>query len=201
MGLFDLIEQDHGIGLATHLLGQLTAFFITHIARRRTDQTAHGELLHVLGHVELDEGLIAAKHLLGQRASQQCLSDAGRAQQSEAADRALRILEVGSGATQCLGQRSHSIFLTDDQFGQLVLNGQELLHVGLAHPLEGNARPLSDHLKDVIFGDHHPLLVLGSLPVGQRLLEAFFGRFLMIAQLGRSLEVLILDGLFFLLPQ
>ena len=149
----------------------------------------------------MDEGLIAAKHLLGQRASQQCLSDAGRAQQSEAADRALRILEVGSGATQCLGERCNSIFLTDNQFGQFVLNGQELLHVGLSHPLEGNARPLSHHLKDVIFGDHHPLLVLGSLPVTQRLLEAFLGRFLMITQLGRSLEVLILDGLFFLLPQ
>ena len=33
--LLDLVEQQHAVGLAPHLLGELTAFVVTDIARRR----------------------------------------------------------------------------------------------------------------------------------------------------------------------
>ncbi len=35
--LFDLIKQDHRIGLAAHRLGELASFFIAHVSRRRPD--------------------------------------------------------------------------------------------------------------------------------------------------------------------
>ena len=38
MSLFDFIEQHHGIGLSTHLFGELSAFFKADKPRRRTDE-------------------------------------------------------------------------------------------------------------------------------------------------------------------
>ena len=48
MGLFDLIEKNHGIGCAPHTLGQLTAFFVANVSRGRADETRNRVLLHVL---------------------------------------------------------------------------------------------------------------------------------------------------------
>ena len=37
--LFDLIEQDHGVRPPSDTLCQVSAFFVAHVARRRTYQT------------------------------------------------------------------------------------------------------------------------------------------------------------------
>src|SRR6476620_11719648 len=52
MSLFDLIEEHNRVGAASNRFGKLTAFFVAHIARRRTDQARPGEFLHVLRHVD-----------------------------------------------------------------------------------------------------------------------------------------------------
>jgi hypothetical protein len=41
MGLFDLVEQDHRVGLASHRLSQLAALLVADIARWDADQAAH----------------------------------------------------------------------------------------------------------------------------------------------------------------
>ena len=84
--LLDFVEEHHGIGLAADLLGELAAFLVTDVAGRRADQARDVELLHVLAHVELDERLGVAEHLLGEGLGQQGLADAGRAEQRERAD-------------------------------------------------------------------------------------------------------------------
>ena len=38
MSLFDLIEQRNNVGAPSNRFGKLTAFFVAHIARRRTNQ-------------------------------------------------------------------------------------------------------------------------------------------------------------------
>ena len=58
MGFFDFVEEHHGVGTATHRFGELAALFVSDITGRRTDETAAGEFLHVLGHVDLDERVI-----------------------------------------------------------------------------------------------------------------------------------------------
>src|SRR5690606_39517747 len=50
----DLVEEHHRVGPAPHLLRQLPAFLVAHIAGRRTDEPGHGVALHVLGHVQGD---------------------------------------------------------------------------------------------------------------------------------------------------
>ena len=86
--LLDLVEQDDRVRVALDLLGELTALFVPDVAGRRADQLRDRVLLHVLGHVEADERVVAAEEEVRQRARQLRLADAGRPEEDEAADRA-----------------------------------------------------------------------------------------------------------------
>ncbi len=68
--LLDLVEQDHRVGLASHLLGELPALLVADIARRRADQPRDRVLLHVLGHVDADEVVDRVEQELGERLRQ-----------------------------------------------------------------------------------------------------------------------------------
>jgi hypothetical protein len=80
VGLLDLVHQDHGVRPAADGLGQVTALLVADIAGRRADESGHGVLLHELGHVDADHGLLGVEHELGQGLAQLGLADAGLAQ-------------------------------------------------------------------------------------------------------------------------
>src|ERR1700752_245961 len=75
---FELIEQHNRVGAPSNRFGKLTAFFVAHIARRRTDQARPGEFLHVLRHVDLNQSVGVTKHELRQGTCQKRFSNAGR---------------------------------------------------------------------------------------------------------------------------
>ena len=83
MGLFDLIEQHHGVGLSAHLFGELAALLVTYIAGRRAYQTGDGVLFHVLGHIDTHHGVLIAEHGLSQRLAQLGLAHTGGAEEQE----------------------------------------------------------------------------------------------------------------------
>ena len=89
MGLLDLVEEDDRVGAAADLLGQLAAFLVADVAGRSTDESRDVVLLHVLGHVDLDQGVGVAEHELGEGLGQHRLSAFGRTGEAEAADGAL----------------------------------------------------------------------------------------------------------------
>ena len=64
MGLFDLVEEHHRIGLAADLLRQLARFVIAHIAGRRTDQLGDRVLFHILGHIHPNQGVHTVKEVV-----------------------------------------------------------------------------------------------------------------------------------------
>jgi hypothetical protein len=68
VGLLDLVEQDHGVGAPPNGLCELTALLVANVSRRSADQTGDRVLLHVLGHVDADHGLLGVEHELGERA-------------------------------------------------------------------------------------------------------------------------------------
>jgi hypothetical protein len=78
MGLLDLVEEHDGIRLAAHGLGELAALLVADVARRRADEAGDGELLHVFGHVDLDDRVLVAEHLRGELLGELGLADAGR---------------------------------------------------------------------------------------------------------------------------
>src|SRR5580700_914671 len=94
MGFLDLVEQNHRIRAPAYGFGKLAAFFVTNIARRRTDQPRGGELLHVLGHVDLDQRVCVAEHELRQATSEERFSYPGGAKEDKGTNRAPWILQI-----------------------------------------------------------------------------------------------------------
>jgi hypothetical protein len=60
--LLDLVEQNDRVGATADLLGQVAALLVADVARRRADQARGIVLLHVLGHVDLDDRVLVAEH-------------------------------------------------------------------------------------------------------------------------------------------
>ena len=88
VGLLDLVEEHDGVGLAPHGFGELAAFLVADVARRRADEARHGVLLHVLAHVDADHVVFVVEESFGQGLGELGLADAGRAEEEEGADRA-----------------------------------------------------------------------------------------------------------------
>ena len=83
MGLLDLIEENHRVGTAADLLRQLACLIIAHIAGRRTDQLGDGMLLHILGHIQPDQGVHTVKQIISQPLHQLRLTHTGGTHEDE----------------------------------------------------------------------------------------------------------------------
>ena len=79
MSFFDLIEQHHGVGLAAHCLGKLSALIVAHVSGRRSDKARDREFLHIFAHVDTDKALFIIEQRLGKSLCKLGLADAGGA--------------------------------------------------------------------------------------------------------------------------
>ena len=170
MRLLDLVEEQHGVRTPPHRLGELAAFLVAHVPGRRADEPGDRVPLLVLRHVEPDERPLVVEHELGERAGELGLADAGRPEKDEGADRAVRILEPGAGATEGVRHRLDRGILADDALMEALLHVHQLLDLTLEETRDRDAGPGGDHGGDVVFVDlllHHrrlrSLLALGEL--------------------------------------
>ena len=83
MRLFDLIEKHDGVRAATHTLRQLPPFIMTNISWRRAHQTGDIKLLHIFGHVDLNQGRRITKDEFGKHLCQQRLANPRWPQENE----------------------------------------------------------------------------------------------------------------------
>ena len=198
MGLFHLIEQHHAVGVAAHGLGQLAALVVAHVSRRRSDQALHGELLHVLGHVDAHHGLLGIEQVLGQRLGQLGLAHAGGAEEQERANGTVRVGKSRTVAADGTGHHTHSLVLADDAALQHFLQVDELFHLALHHLGHRDARPGGHNGGDLLFGNlflqDGAVLLLhlhGFLGHVQLLLQLRNAR---VANLGGELQVALAGG-------
>jgi len=198
MGLFDLVEKHHAIGLAPHGLGELAALVVADVARRRTDQTGHGMAFHVLGHVEAHHVLLGIEERGGQRLAELGLADAGRAEEDERTDRPIRVLEPGPGPQHGIGHGGDRLVLADHPFVQLIAQAQKFLALALQEPRDRNARPAgNDHghiVRTDLLADHPNaagLLGDGRFLGGQVLFQAGQSA---VTQFGGPVEVVVAFG-------
>ena len=182
--LLNLVEQHDAIGFAAYTLGELAALLVAHISRRRSDEAAHGELLHVLAHVDAYHGGLAVEEVFGQNLGQVGLADAGGAEEEEAADGAVGVLEAGAVAADGFGNLGDGLVLTHHAALQLFLHTQQAVALALGDAFHGHAGHHGHYGSHVLVGDGHLALALVSVPlalhVGQLALEVAF----LVAQLG-----------------
>ena len=79
MRLFDLVEEDDGIGSAAHRLGQSAALLVADVSRRSADKAGDGELFHVLRHIDTHDILLVVEEVFGERLCKFRLAHARRA--------------------------------------------------------------------------------------------------------------------------
>ena len=201
MGLFDLVEQHHGVGTPPDLLRELAPLLEADVTRRSADQAAHVVLLHVFAHVDLDERIGVAKHEFGQGLRQERLAHARRPGKHERPDRPLRILEAGAAAADGLRDALDRRVLSDHSLVKLVFHAHQAGLIFGAHPRERDAGHLRDDLRHHLLVDDAISLAALVAPVaghGLLLLLELVG---LITE-GRSLlEVLVGDSLFLLLVE
>ncbi len=152
MRLLDFIKQDHRIWTPAHGFREVTAFFITDVARRRTDQARHRMLFHELTHVDADHGIGTVEQELGQGLAQFGLADTGRAQKQERAIRPVRIGQAGTRTPDGGGHRSHRFVLADDLAVQLAFHTQQFFAFAFQHLADRDAGPARYHFRDFIGG-------------------------------------------------
>src|SRR6185503_13125402 len=163
MRFLDLVEQDHGVGAPADGLGELPRLLVADISRRRADQPRDRVLLLVLRHVDADHRLLVVEEELGEGARQLGLADAGGAEEDEAAERTVGILQPRARAPDRVGDGRDRFFLADDALVQPLFHLDQLLDLPLHQAADGDAGPAADDFGDVFLVDlllQHPLSLL-----------------------------------------
>ena len=133
MRLFDLVEQDDAVGVTAHGFRELAALLVADVARRRSDESCDGMLLHVLRHVDADHAALIVEKRLRQGLRQFRLADARRAEEDERADWAVRIFDARTRPQDCLADDAHGLILSNDALMQYIFESQELLALAREH--------------------------------------------------------------------
>ena len=201
VGFFYLIEQHHAVRLAAHSLGQLAALFITDISRRRADQAADAELLHIFGHVDTHHVALVVKQCLCQCLGQLGLAHAGGAEEQEAADGAVGVGDTSAAAQNGFAHLGHGLILPDDPLVQHIVQMQQLLALALHQLFHRDAGPACHNAGDLLVGHavaQQAVFLLGGSHLflfGQLFLQL---RQLAVFQLGGLVQVVLalslLDG-------
>ena len=121
------------------------------------------------------------------------LAHAGRPNEQERADRAARILEVRAGTPQRPRNSHRCDLLTDDHLLEFAFEQQQLLALLLLHPAQRNARPVGHDLQHQVVVNGDALLFTLLLPLFGDLFEPGTELFLLVAELGGLLEMLLGD--------
>mmetsp|Transcript_14542 Transcript_14542/g.36567 ORF Transcript_14542/g.36567 Transcript_14542/m.36567 type:complete len:459 (+) Transcript_14542:663-2039(+) len=167
--LFHLVKENEGVGPPSHGLRQCAAIAVADIAGRGTDELRDGVLLHVLGHVQANHGILFAEVGSGQRLAEFGFADARGPAEDEGGDGAIRALESGAGPADGLRDRNHGLLLADDPLVQRVLERDEARRLVGRDLLHRNTGPSGDHLGDVVLRDDRPRQCLLDLLSSQGL--------------------------------
>ena len=181
MGFFHLIEQHHAVGFAADGLGQLTTLLITHVSRRRADQAADAELLHIFRHIDTHHVALIVKQSLCQRLGQLGLAHTGGAEEEEAADGAVGVGDTCAAAQDGLAHLGHGLVLTNDSLVEHIVQMQQLLALALHQLFHRDAGPAGHDPGDLLIGHTVTQEAVLLLLVGQLFL--CFQLFLQLGQL------------------
>ncbi len=200
MGLLNLVEEDHGIGLAPDPLRELAALLVAHVARGRADEAGDGVALHILRHVDADDGALVAKHGLRQGFAQLRLAHARGSQEQEGARGPLGVLQPHPAPADGPGHGLHGLVLAHHPLVENLFHPQKPAALVLRQAGDGDARPARHHGGDVLRRDGAVLPGAGA-PLLPLLLHLVLVVALNVPELGGGLIVLTLDGGFLVLGQ
>ena len=151
MGLFDLVEQNDGVGLPADLLRQLARLVIAHIARRGAYDPGNGVLFHKFRHIQTDQRVRGVEQVYGQLLHQLRLAHAGGADENKADG-----LVLGGDSHPVPphggGHRRDGLVLSDDVTLEPLLQLAEPLEFLLPDLGGRDLGPQLDNVGDILHG-------------------------------------------------
>ena len=144
MGLLDLIQQQHAVGVLIDPVGQKAALVEPDIARRRADEPRDGMALHIFRHVKAQE---FHAEQVGELFGNFRLADAGRTGEQIVADGLFRLAQAGARQLDGRRKRADGRILTEHDALQVGLQIADGVRIVLRHVLRRNAR----HERDGVF--------------------------------------------------
>ncbi|GBE30319.1 hypothetical protein BMS3Bbin04_01351 [bacterium BMS3Bbin04] len=197
MRLLDFIKQYDAVWFTTHTFGQLSAFVVTDISRRRSDEAADIKLLHVLAHIDANNCLLVTEQVFGKNICELCLSHAGRSEEDETPDRTIRILEAGAAASDGFDQLLNSLILTYNTLLEKVTHFEQTLALTAGDTVYRNAC-YHAHNGRYIFSSRLDFLVgFIALPLLAGCCKIILKFTLFITKLGSFFVFLLLDQIVF----
>ena len=158
MRLLDFVEQHHAVRLATDRLGERAGILVAHVARRRTDETRHGELLHVLAHVDANERRRIGEQELGQRRAPapSCRHPSGPEKMNEPIGRRgslrpARLRRIERASALMASSWPTTVLV------QFLFHAQQARRFRFLQARDGNARPAADDERDLLFAKRRPV--------------------------------------------
>ena len=199
MRLFNFIEQHHRIRMLANLFAQLTTtIFKAHISRRSANQAAYAMLFHVFAHVDTHKRIFATEKFLAKHLREFRLTHTRRAQEEEAAHRALVVANACTATADGFHNRIDSLILTNHALLDFITEVDELLRFFATESADRDARHLADDVTDNVVIDNRRfgLFALQLLfAFGNAILQFFFAG----AKLCRRSVILVGDSLFLFL--
>ncbi len=125
-------------------------------------------LLHVLAHVDADDGALVVEQELRQRPGELGLADAGGAEEQERPDRPVGVAQPRPRPPDGIRHDGNRLVLADDPVVQRIFHAHELLQFTLHELAHRDPRRAGDHLGDILLVDLLLQHLGGRLKLGER---------------------------------
>ena len=149
MRLFNLVEEDDGVGLAADLLGELTGLVIADIARRRADDAGDRVLFHEFRHIEANERVGRIEEILCKLLDKLGLADTRGADKNKA-HRLVLGRNAHAVAANGGGNGLDGLVLADNVLFQALVELTQAVELVLADAGGGDLCPQLDHAGKVV---------------------------------------------------
>lgn len=153
VGFLDFVEKDDAVGSSADDFGELTAFFVTDVSRRGTDQAGDGVLFAVFGHVNPHHGAIVVEEKFGEGFGGFSFSDSSGAKEEKTSDWTIGVADSGTVAADRVAENGESLVLSDYSTAKHFFHLDELLEFAFHELGDGDASPTGNNAGDVFFRD------------------------------------------------
>mmetsp|Transcript_88732 Transcript_88732/g.173544 ORF Transcript_88732/g.173544 Transcript_88732/m.173544 type:complete len:436 (-) Transcript_88732:1393-2700(-) len=190
--LLQLVEEDHGVGVAAERLRELAALLVADVTGGGTDEPRHSVFLHVFGHVQADHLRLAVEELRRQGLGHLRLPHSRGARKEEGTHGPIAALQLRGADEHGPRNGVRCLVLPKHTGLQRWPEVEEALALGLRQPLHRDARPSRDDLGNVLRGDHLPEHGEAAGLLRLELLDAFLqAGDRLVAQVGDGVQVAV----------
>mmetsp|Transcript_23680 Transcript_23680/g.52911 ORF Transcript_23680/g.52911 Transcript_23680/m.52911 type:complete len:397 (+) Transcript_23680:3-1193(+) len=148
-----LIEEQDRVRTPPHRVRELSPLVVPNVARRGAQEAGHSVLLHVLGHVDSDERVLAVEHEFREGLGKFRLTHSGRSQEDEARDGLARVIQSRAAPLYAQRHGVHRLVLSHNPFLDLVAHPEDLVPLPVQHLARRYASPDRDDVGNVL--RHH----------------------------------------------